>query len=185
MMLVVGLGNPGKDYEQTRHNIGFKTVDACVHRFSLEPFKQKFNALLAEGVIDGKKVIILKPQTFMNLSGQSVTRVMQFYKIPVESVIVIHDDLDLPLGKVRVKQGGGHGGHNGLRSIDSHCSKNYWRVRIGIDHPGDKDDVSPYVLSRFAKREEAEVERVTDDVAYYLPILLSGDASLFMTKLSD
>lgn len=135
MILLVGLGNPGAEYQFTRHNIGFLSLDTLQEDNHFSPWKEKFKGLVSEGTIGNQKILLLKPQTYMNLSGQSVSLAMQFYKITPENVIVIHDDLDLDPGKVRMKQGGGHGGHNGLRDIDKRIGKNYWRIRLGIGHP--------------------------------------------------
>src|SRR3546814_7405671 len=155
MLLVVGLGNPGPQYAYHRHNIGFMAVDDIVHRHGLGPWKSRFLGHAAEGVLDGVKVLALKPATVMNRSGPAVGEAMRFYKLQPAEVIVIHDDLDLAPDKCRVKRGGGHGGHNGLRSIDQHIGQDYWRVRLGIGHPGDKALVNGYVLHDFAKSDEA------------------------------
>jgi PTH1 family peptidyl-tRNA hydrolase len=157
MWLVVGLGNPGSDYALTRHNIGFMAVDALA---GPERFTSKFHGESASRSIEGEKVILLKPMTFMNLSGKSVQAAMAFYKIPPEHIIVLHDELDLPLGKIRIKQGGGANGHNGLKDIDQMIGPNYWRIRLGIGHPGMKEQVHSHVLSRFTADEMAEVEKI-------------------------
>lgn len=152
MYLVVGLGNPGREYENTRHNAGFMAVDEIFNRYSFSPFKAKFDGLIAEGKIGGEKVYLLKPQTFMNLSGNSVVKAAFFYKILPENVIVIHDDKDLPLGKIKAKRGGSPGGHNGLKSIDSQISVNYNRIRIGVGKPEEHHmDTVNFVLSKFSK----------------------------------
>ncbi|TNC94191.1 MAG: peptidyl-tRNA hydrolase, PTH1 family [Stygiobacter sp.] len=183
MILVVGLGNPGSEYSQNRHNIGFMAADELVRRHCFGPWRAKFQGLLAEGSIDGVKVLALKPMTYMNLSGQSVAAAARFLKIPVEDVVVIHDELDVAAGRVKVKRGGGAGGHNGLKSIDAHLGQNYRRVRLGIGHPGDKDRVSGYVLADFAKAE-SWVAPVIDAVAEALPKLLAGDEAGFMNKVA-
>ena len=154
MFLVVGLGNPGKDYTNTRHNIGFMAAEEihCRHNFS--PFKSKFDGLIAEGSINNQKVLLLKPQTFMNLSGNSVIQVAKFYKIPPQNIVVIHDDKDLALGKLKAKNGGSAGGHNGLKNIDSHIGNEYNRIRIGVGSPKEHNtDTVNFVLSRFSKTE--------------------------------
>lgn len=184
MMLLVGLGNPGNAYTATRHNIGFIAVDEIVRRYNFSSPRIKFNAELSESTIDGERIISVKPLTYMNNSGASVRDVASFYKIPVHNIIVCHDDLDISLGKIKVKRGGGHGGHNGLRSLDSHIGKDYLRLRIGIDHPGDKDQVSDYVLSKFTKQEEPLKERVIEDVAGLFPMLLKGGEQEFMNKFA-
>ncbi|GEM_PF-150387 len=156
MWLFVGLGNPGKTYERNRHNVGFMVADALAEAYGTSPFRKKFNGLLADAVINGEKVALLKPDTFMNLSGQSVQPAMAFFKVTPDRVVVFYDELDLLPGKVRIKQGGGSGGHNGIKSIDQSLgNKDYWRVRIGIGHPGDKNRVSGYVLSDFDKADQA------------------------------
>lgn len=183
-MLLVGLGNPGKGYEGNRHNFGFMAVDEIVRRHSFMPGRARFQGIAAEGTIGDKKVVVLKPTTYMNLSGQSVGEAVRFYKIPLENVIVFHDELDLPLGKIRVKTGGGHGGNNGLRSIISHIGENFRRVRLGIGHPGDKNLVSNYVLKDFAKAERPMVDKIIDGIARHIELLIAGDAAGFMNKLA-
>ena len=154
MFLVVGLGNPGKDYTNTRHNIGFMATDEIHSRHNFSPFKSKFDGLISEGSINNQKVLLLKPQTFMNLSGNSVIQVAKFYKIPPQNIIVIHDDKDLALGKLKAKNGGSAGGHNGLKNIDSHIGCEYNRIRIGVGSPKEHNtDTINFVLSRFSKSE--------------------------------
>jgi len=185
MWLFVGLGNPGREYAKNRHNIGFMAADEIVrrHRFSDWRVDRKLLGAVSEGQIGSEKVLALKPLTFMNLSGDSVGAVARFYKIPVENICVLHDELDLPAGKIRVKKGGGHGGHNGLKSIDQHCTKEYWRVRLGIGHPGDKTLVTPYVLGDFAK-SETWVEPLLDAVADAAGDLLTGSEVAFMNRIA-
>ncbi|OJX68654.1 aminoacyl-tRNA hydrolase [Magnetospirillum sp. 64-120] len=183
MILVVGLGNPGPEYSQNRHNIGFMAADEIVRRHSFGPWRSKFQGDYAEGTIDGTKVLVLKPMTYMNLSGQSVAQLAKFLKIPVEDVIVVHDELDVAPGRVKVKRGGGAGGHNGLKSIDSHLGANYRRVRLGIGHPGDKDRVAGYVLHDFAK-SETWLAPLIDAVAQAFPKLLAGDDAGFMNRVA-
>lgn len=185
MFLVVGLGNPGSGYAANRHNIGFMAADELVRRYSFGPWRKKFQGQISEGELNGQKVLVLKPETFMNLSGQSVGEVLRFYKIPVEDVIVLHDELDLPPGKLRVKRGGGHGGHNGLRSIDAHCGKEYRRVRLGIGHPGEKSRVHGHVLGDFSKAEQdGWLMALLDAVAAEFGRLTKGDDGGFMSKVS-
>jgi len=185
MFLVVGLGNPGSGYAANRHNIGFMAADELVRRYSFGSWRKKFQGQISEGELNGQKVLVLKPETFMNLSGQSVGEVLRFYKIPVEDVIVLHDELDLPPGKLRVKRGGGHGGHNGLRSIDAHCGKEYRRVRLGIGHPGDKSRVHGHVLGDFSKAEQdGWLMTLLDAVAVEFGRLTKGDDGGFMSKVS-
>lgn len=185
MWLLVGLGNPGDKYEGNRHNAGFMAIDRIAGAYDVPVFRAKFQGLLAEGRVGLSKTVLLKPQTFMNNSGQSVSAAAKFYKIPPEKIVVFHDELDLPCGKIRVKKGGGHGGHNGLRSIDSHLSsKDYWRVRMGVGHPGDKDRVHGHVLSDFSKTERFGYEVVLDALAARLPLLLAGKDSDYMSKVA-
>ncbi|MCF8468133.1 MAG: aminoacyl-tRNA hydrolase [Sneathiella sp.] len=184
MILLVGLGNPGKGYAGNRHNFGYMAVDEIIRRHSFMPERIKFQGLIAEGNIGGTKVLALKPTTYMNLSGQSVSEAMRFYKIPLESIFVLHDELDLPLGKVRVKTGGGHGGNNGIRSIMAHIGENFSRVRLGVGHPGEKHLVTAHVLKDFSKPELAVAEKIIDSIARHISLLIAGNASGFMNKLS-
>ncbi len=184
MLLIVGLGNPGGEYARNRHNIGFMAVEEIARRHRFGPWKKRFQGQTADGTIGSEKILLLEPQTFMNLSGQSVGAAMAFFKLKPEQVIVFHDELDLPPGRLRVKKGGGHGGHNGLRSIDSHIGKDYWRVRLGIGHPGDKNLVSGYVLHDFAKADQPWIDALVDACADSLPLLAEGEAERFMNKVS-
>lgn len=184
MILLVGLGNPGSEYANTRHNVGFMTVDSIVRRHSFSTFKTKFKGLLAEGEIANEKILLLKPETYMNLSGEAVLSVCSFYKIKPENIIVFHDDMDLPIGKIKVKTGGGSGGHNGLKSIDANIGNNYTRVRIGISKPTLKEEVVHFVLSSFSKEEKKELDLLLDRISEFLPFLLQKRSDLFMNKLS-
>lgn len=183
MLLLVGLGNPGPEHAGQRHNVGFMAADAIVRRHGFSPWRKKFQGDVAEGMIGGTKVVALKPATYMNLSGQSAAAAAQFYKIDLTDVIAIHDELDLKFGKLRVKCGGGAAGHNGLRSLDQHLGQDYRRLRMGIDHPGEKHLVTNYVLGNFAKAERAFVETWCDAIADALPILVKGDEAGFMNKV--
>ncbi len=166
MFLVAGLGNPGEEYAKTRHNIGFMAADKIHGYYNFAPFKTKFEGLLAEGIIDGEKVLLLKPQTYMNLSGNSLDKVAGFYKIPPQNIIVIHDDKDLALGKLKAKIGGSAGGHNGLKNIDSHIGTDYNRIRIGVGSPKEHNtDTVNFVLSRFSKAEIEILEERLDFIA--------------------
>ena len=166
MYLVVGLGNPGKEYALTRHNIGFMAADEIHSRYNFLPFKDKFDGLIAEGTIEGEKVYLLKPQTFMNLSGNSVAKVASFYKIEPSHIIVIHDDKDLALGKIKAKIGGSAGGHNGLKNIDSHIGTEYNRIRVGAGSPQEHHtDTINFVLSRFSKAEMEILQERLDFIA--------------------
>jgi peptidyl-tRNA hydrolase, PTH1 family len=184
MKLLVGLGNPGPEYARNRHNIGFMALDAVASAFSFGPWKRRFQGETCEGLIGGDKVVALKPLTYMNLSGQSVGEAARFLKIPPSDIVVIHDELDLPPAKLRTKIGGGHGGHNGLKSIDAHLgTKDYVRVRLGIGHPGDKNLVADYVLHDFGKGDMAWVHDMVDAIADNLAALLKGDEAGFMNKI--
>jgi PTH1 family peptidyl-tRNA hydrolase len=184
MRLIVGLGNPGPRYAGNRHNIGFMAVDEIVRRYSFGPIKSRFHGAVAEGEIAGEKTICLCPTTFMNDSGRAVQAALQFYKLAPGDVVVLHDEIDLPLGKVRVKKGGGAGGHNGLRSIDAHIGADYWRIRMGVGHPGVKEMVKNFVLMDFGKEEMKEVARINIACADALPFLFTKHENEFMNKVN-
>ncbi|WP_136660250.1 aminoacyl-tRNA hydrolase [Nitratireductor sp. XY-223] len=184
MLLVAGLGNPGSRHAKNRHNIGYMAADAIARRHSFSNWSKKFRGEIAEGQLAGEKVLLIKPQTYMNLSGESVGEAMRFYKLTPSDLIVIYDELDLQPGKVRIKTGGGHGGHNGIRSIDSHCGKDYRRLRLGIGHPGHKERVNSHVLGDFAKADGEWVEQLLDAVADNFPMLVTGDESGFLNKIA-
>jgi PTH1 family peptidyl-tRNA hydrolase len=181
--LIVGLGNPGARYTRNRHNVGFMAADAIARRYAFPAFRNRFKGELAEAPIAGERRLLLKPQTYMNDSGDAVLAAASFYRIPPGEILVIHDELDLKPGKVRVKRGGGNAGHNGLRSIDAAIGPEYWRVRIGIGHPGIRELVHPYVLQNFAA-DEVWVAPLVDAVAETLPLLLTGDAASFMSEVA-
>jgi PTH1 family peptidyl-tRNA hydrolase len=180
MFLLVGLGNPGARHAGDRHNIGFMVVDAIARRHGFPPWRRRFQGVATEGSLGGIKSLLLLPGTFMNESGRAVGEAAGFYKIGLHDIAVVHDELDLAPGKLRIKRGGGVAGHNGLRSISAHVGNDYKRVRIGIGHPGDKNIVHSYVLSAFAKAERTGwVEVLIDAVAEHAPLLARGeDASL-------
>ncbi len=184
MLLLVGLGNPGSGYARNRHNIGFMAVDEIVHRHSFSPFRAKFQGELTEGKIGTDKVLILKPTTYMNESGRAVQATMAFYKIKPADVLVFHDELDLAAGKIRVKRGGGHGGHNGLRSLHAHIGPDYGRVRLGIGHPGDKDRVVGHVLKDFAKADQEWLDKLMPVMAEDVGYLIKGDDAGFMNRVA-
>ncbi len=185
MLLLVGLGNPGAGYSANRHNIGFMLVDRIAADYDFPAFSGKFSGLVARGRIGQHEIMLLKPQNFMNNSGASVQATASFYKIPPEKIIVIHDELDLPTGKIRIKKGGGNGGHNGLKSIDAAIGADYWRVRIGIDHPGIKEKVISHVLSDFYPEELEIQEKLLASVSKNLPLWLdSGDANRLVTAVA-
>jgi peptidyl-tRNA hydrolase, PTH1 family len=186
--LVAGLGNPGSKYARNRHNIGFMALDAMAERWSARaagsPWRKKFQADAADISVAGSRVLLLKPQTFMNESGRAVAEAMRFHKIALSDLIVFHDELDLAPARLRVKKGGGNAGHNGLRSITAHCGNDYVRVRMGIGHPGDKAQVHAYVLSDFAKSEEGwatDMARLCSDL---LPKLIDGEGERFQSDVA-
>ena len=185
MRLIVGLGNPGRSYVRNRHNIGFMAAEAIARRHGFAAFRARFKGELAEGVIAGERRLLLCPQTFMNASGEAVLAAMSFYKIAPGEILVIHDELDLRPGKVRVKRGGGNAGHNGLRSIDAMIGPDYWRIRIGIGHPGVRELVHPYVLQNFPADEmRLWVLPLVDAVAETIPLLLDGAPEAFMSEVA-
>lgn len=185
MRLIVGLGNPGQEYHDNRHNIGFMAIDAIAEHYGIGPFRQKFNGLIADGTIAGARVLLLKPQTFMNRSGDSVGQAAKFYKLEADRITVLHDELDLAPGKVRIKTGGGHGGHNGLRSIDPVIGNAYTRVRLGIGHPGHKDRVHGHVLSDFAKADHKDwLDPLLKAIADNAGLLAANDANNFMNRIA-
>jgi PTH1 family peptidyl-tRNA hydrolase len=185
MRLIVGLGNPGARYARNRHNIGFMAAEAIARRYGFPAFRDRFKGELSEGVIAGDRRLLLRPQTFMNASGESVLAAMSFYKIPPGEIVVIHDELDLRPGKVRVKRGGGSAGHNGLRSIDAMIGPDYWRVRLGIGHPGIRELVHPYVLQNFtADEEKLIVVPLLDALPETIPLLLEGAPDAFMSEVA-
>ena len=186
MLLLVGLGNPGPKYEKNRHNIGFMAMDEIVQRHSFGKWRGRFQSVISEGYFGTGKVLAMKPTTFMNESGRAVGEAARFFKLDPEEVIVFHDELDLDFGKVRVKQGGGHAGHNGLRSIDAHLGRNFVRVRIGIGHPGVKDQVHGHVLSDFAKAEKRGLGTLIDALAEAAPMLADTDQhNAIMSRLAQ
>ena len=188
MLLIAGLGNPGEAYQNHRHNIGFMAADAiaAAHRFALP--RARFRGQVFEGTLEGKtgavKTLILKPMTYMNDSGVAVREAAAFHKIPLERVFVIYDELDLAAGKVRVKLGGGNAGHNGLRSISTHCGNDYWRVRLGIGHPGEKERVTGHVLGNFTKADRTWVDPLLSAIGEAAPYLADDDAAGFMNKVT-
>lgn len=184
MILMVGLGNPGAKYAGNRHNVGFMALDRIAADHGFSPWKARFQGLVAEGRLGDQRVTLLKPQTFMNLSGQPVGEAMRYLKLEPADVIVLHDELDLAPGVCRMKTGGGHAGHNGLRSIHQHIGEGYRRLRIGIGHPGHKDRVSGYVLSDFAKAEEGMVDDVLRGISDGAEALARGDGAAFGTLLA-
>ncbi len=184
MHMLVGLGNPGTEYARNRHNIGFMAADEIVRRHSFAPWRSKFHGEISEGRLAGEKVLVLKPTTYMNESGRAIQAAMTFYKILPSDIVVLHDELDLAGGKLRVKRGGGHAGHNGLRSVHAHIGADYGRVRIGIGHPGDKSRVISHVLKDFSKEEDIWVTKLLDSIADNAGLLIDGDDGLFQTRVA-
>lgn len=184
MLLLVGLGNPGPEYARNRHNIGFLAIDRIVDQYRFGPFRGRFQGLAAEGRLDGAKVLALKPLTFVNESGRAVGAAARFYKLDPADVVVLHDELDLVAGKLRVKCGGGLAGHNGLRSIAAHIGDDFRRVRLGIGHPGEKHKVLKHVLGDFAKADHGWLGKFLDAVADAAPHLAGGDDPGFATQVA-
>lgn len=185
MQIIAGLGNPGSQHAGQRHNIGFMAVDEIVRRHSsFSPWQKKFSAEISEGRIGSEKVLLIKPQTFMNRSGQSVGEAMRFYKLTEQDLTVLYDELDLAPAKVRIKRGGGAGGHNGIRSLDAHCGRDFQRVRLGIGHPGHKDRVTSHVLGNFAKADQDWLEPMLQAISDNIELLVAGDNSGFMNKIA-
>lgn len=188
MILWAGLGNPGSKYAGNRHNVGFMVIDALAGRYSSDSEKSKFSALICEAIVPtgngNVRVLLLKPQTYMNESGRAVQKAMQFYKIPADKVYVFHDELDLAPFKLRVKFGGGIAGHNGLRSIREHIGENFYRIRLGIGHPGHKDKVHNYVLSDFSKAEQTKLPAWFDAISDAAPELANGDDERFQSDVA-
>jgi PTH1 family peptidyl-tRNA hydrolase len=183
MRLFVGLGNPGTEHVGNRHNIGFMVVQAIARRHNIGPWRRRFQGVACEGPIGGERALLLLPGTYMNESGRAVAEAMHFYKLALGEVLVFHDELDLPPGKVRVKVGGGVAGHNGLRSVTEHVGNDYRRVRIGIGHPGVKELVQRHVLGNFAKSDREWVEALCDIIADNAGLLASGEDNSFQNKV--
>jgi PTH1 family peptidyl-tRNA hydrolase len=181
MRLIVGLGNPGAEYALTRHNIGFMAIDALA---GAAAFTSKFHGEIAALTIEGEKLLLLKPMTYMNHSGRSVQAAAAFYKIPPEHIVVLHDELDLPLGKIRIKRGGGANGHNGLKDIDQMLGPDYWRIRLGIGHPGTKEQVHDHVLNRFSALEMKQVAQVLATVTEKFPLFWQASPEVLASKIA-
>ncbi len=185
MFLIVGLGNPGLKYQYTKHNLGFLLADQIIKNYQLEPQGVKFGGQVFVGNISNQKIILVKPQDYMNNSGNCVLSVAQFYKITPEKIIVLHDDLDLEMGRVKVKIGGGNAGHNGLKDIDEKINKNYCRVRLGIGRPENPDyEISDYVLSKFSKDELDMVDNINSKICKLFPLILENNFPEFMNKIT-
>ncbi|ALE03574.1 aminoacyl-tRNA hydrolase [Bartonella ancashensis] len=183
MLIVAGLGNPGLHYKNNRHNIGFMAVDALQKSFSFPPWSKKFQAEISNGFIDDEKTLLIKPQTFMNSSGQSVGEALRFYKLSINHLIVFYDELDLQPGTIRTKIGGGGNGHNGIKSIDNHCGNNYQHVRLGIGRPNAKELVQQHVLGNFMQSDQEWLSPLLDAIANSITFLIKGNDSRFMNEI--
>ena len=185
MQLFIGLGNPDAKYAKNRHNIGFMVMDALAEAYSFDPFKSKYHGLLGEGRIGSEKVLLLKPQTFMNKSGISVSEAVNFYKLDGSQIVVFYDELDLPPGKLRMRRGGGFAGHNGLKSINAHMGADFRRARLGIGHPGDKAKVNGHVLGDFAKADAEWLADFLKALCDHAPLLTAGDDATYQTRVVE
>jgi PTH1 family peptidyl-tRNA hydrolase len=185
MQLFVGLGNPESKYAKNRHNVGFMAVDALAAAYGFGDFREKYHGLLAEGQIGTQKVLLLKPQTFMNKSGVSVSEAVNFFKLDGSQIVVFYDELDLPPGKLRMRRGGGFAGHNGLRSINAHMGADFRRARLGIGHPGDKAKVTGHVLGDFAKADADWLADFLKALADHAPLLAAGDDATYQTRVVE
>ena len=186
MFLLVGLGNPGSKYQYTKHNFGFLLADQIIENFKLTTLGNKFGRQILSGIISNQKVLLIKPQDYMNNSGEAVLSTATFYKIPPEKIIVFHDDLDLKLGRIKAKIGGGNAGHNGLKDIDDKIGKNYVRIRLGIGRPENKEyEIADYVLSKFSNAELKTTEIINQKITKILPIILDGNLEEFMNQFSN
>jgi PTH1 family peptidyl-tRNA hydrolase len=183
-LLIAGLGNPGSQYAQNRHNAGFIVLDELHAHYRFGPWKAKFDGLLSEGALGGRKTYLLKPQTFMNLSGDCIGPMLRFFKLPLEALVVVHDEIDLAAGKLKVKTGGGDAGQNGLRSITATLGPDYRRVRLGIGHPGEKSRVSGHVLQNFSKEDIAWLQPLVGAMVEAAPLLARDDDAGYMSKVA-
>ncbi|HUE63284.1 MAG TPA: aminoacyl-tRNA hydrolase [Rhizomicrobium sp.] len=183
-LLIAGLGNPGSQYARNRHNAGFIVLDMLHEHYMFGPWKERFEGLLSEGKLGGRKTYLLKPQTYMNLSGDSVGPALRFFKLPLDALVVIHDDIDLAAGKLKVKTGGGDAGQNGLRSITATLGSDYRRVRLGIGHPGEKDMVSGHVLQNFSKDDVVWLKPLVMAMVEAAPLIAKDDDAGFMSKVA-
>jgi len=183
-LLIAGLGNPGSQYARNRHNAGFIVVDMLHAEYGFGPWKAKFEGLLSEGSLGGRKTYLLKPQTYMNLSGDSVGPALRFFKLPLDALVVVHDEIDLAAGKLKVKTGGGDAGQNGLRSITATLGPDYRRVRLGIGHPGEKAKVSGHVLQNFSKDDIDWLKPLVEAMVQAAPLLAKDDDAGFMSKVA-
>lgn len=184
--LLCGLGNPGKEYEGSRHNVGFSFIERTCNKYGAAIFKSsRFCALLADISLEGAKLKLVMPQTFMNNSGKAITKLLNYYDLPLEKVVVVHDDIDLPLGRIKIKLAGGCGGHNGIKSIDNCAGNGYWRIRIGVNRPPSGFEVSDYVLSKFTQNEAKVIEDCIDSLSDYVSEIASRDFSSLKSKFAE
>ena len=182
MLLIAGLGNPGVKYARNRHNVGFMLAEKIAQQYDFKSTRTRFHSETCEGEVGPNKILLMKPQTFMNKSGYAIGEALRFFKLEPSAVYIAHDELDLPPGCIRIKIGGGDGGHNGLRSINSHLVKQYIRIRIGIGHPGQKERVTGHVLGNFSRNDQDWLEPVLDSLTANLRILLDGDVSNYQNR---
>ena len=185
MQIIAGLGNPGKKYTQNRHNIGFKILDSMAELNNFQPWQKKFQSQITVGHLNSKKVMLIKPETFMNNSGNAIQEVLNFYKLNVENLTVIHDDLDLKIGKVKLKTGGGSAGHNGLKSIDQHVGNSYLRLRFGISRPANKAMVAKYVLSDFTVNDRDKIETLIINISRHIEKLFNENQQEFLNQINQ
>lgn len=184
-MLIVGLGNPGEKYNKTRHNIGFDICYKIIEDYNFHNISNKFHGLFTQGNIHGEDIKILMPQTYMNNSGISVSEAANFYKIDLENILVIHDEINLTFGKIKIKTGGGAAGHNGLRSIDEHLGNEYKRLRFGIGKPEFKEQVHSYVLGKFISEEQTQIDEYIKKISKFFPLLIENKEALFLTRYAE
>jgi PTH1 family peptidyl-tRNA hydrolase len=185
MKVLIGLGNPGERYKYNRHNIGFSVVDDIAEKYSQTTWVKKFHGKYCQCWAEGKKFLLLKPETYMNNSGQSVASIIAFYKLTINDIIVLHDDLDLKVGQIKIKRSGGHAGHNGIRSIHQSIGEQYTRVKIGIGHPGNKDTVSSYVLSNFTELDNIQLASFVKECVLGINDLISGNYNELLSSISS
>lgn len=185
IFLLIGLGNYGSQYDKTRHNIGFEVIDRIRSDYNISTEKLKFNGLISEIKISNNRLILVKPQTYMNNSGICARLILDYYKIPIANVMVFHDDIDLQVGKVKFKQGGGSAGHNGLKSLDNHIGSQYYRVRIGVGHPGDRDLVSQYVLQKFSNDDFISCVTQIDRIINNIELFFDQKITLFQQAITN
>ncbi len=184
LSIIAGLGNPEEKHERTLHNAGFWFADAMARKYDGDfRYEKKFDAECCKATIDGNEIWLVKPQSYMNLSGGPVRAMLDYYRLSVEQLLVAHDEIDLPPGTVRLKQGGGHGGHNGMRDVIQHCGRDFLRLRLGVGHPGQKDNVTGYVLKKASSDVEVEILKNVDEAANVMPLLIESGINAAMKEL--